>query len=66
MSCVDPREPIDGPRYVEAVRGARAMRYTDWRSCLWSQRITAHESEREHGIPEGWITRPPKVLRASD
>ncbi len=57
-------ERRDGPRYVEAVRGARAMRERAfWQMPLRAGTPNWHPQrafsfEREGGIPWLWITRP--------
>jgi hypothetical protein len=60
------RERRDGPRYVEAVTGARRLRFlAAWRdpegaiySQMWPSEHPAIMAARERGIPLGWITRP--------
>ena len=62
------RERRDGPRYVEAIRGARAMRWravcrifgVDWwlgPHAALPHKNAASQSEHQRGLPEGWITR---------
>jgi len=63
------RERKTGPRYVEAIRGARGirefLRATQWhlvpsdqqKNVLSQWRPTAYPNETDGGIPPGWITR---------
>lgn len=59
------RERREGPRYVEALRGARAMRRRTWPGygghpyvgCQCGNHGAAWAGERADGIPEGWVTR---------
>lgn len=64
-------EETDGPRYVEALRGARRMRstvadpWTNWRTRKGPPAIYSPipgmplvaASERAYGLPECWLTR---------
>lgn len=56
-SCFAQVERRDGPRYVEAVTGGRAIR--EWATVLWLfSGGRPNAAERQRGIPEGWFTRP--------